>query len=71
MNKFKSGDLVRWSDVNSEIIWLVTENKNIGVIVHSKAKTKDIGRLGSVWDLSKFDENELYRFSGTVNLICS
>lgn len=71
MNKFKTGDLIKWSDANSEIIWLITEDKNIGIIIHSKTKAKDIGRLGSIWDLSEFNENELSKFIGTVNLTSS
>jgi predicted solute-binding protein len=63
MNTLEQGQLVKWvNSENKEIVWMVTENVDSGVVIHSD----NLMKVGTVSDLSKM--NELQSFIGTVHI---
>ena len=64
--KLEQSKLVQWkSTEGKEIVWMVTDKENIGVVVHSDG----LSSVGTTNDLSKIDN--LQPFVGTVNMVSS
>lgn len=61
--KFEQGKLVKWvNKEEQEIVWMVTNDTNIGVVVHSDG-LMDIGTLTNL-----DDQEKLTPFIGTVHM---
>lgn len=64
--KLEQSKLVQWKSIEGkEIVWIVTDKENIGVVVHSDG----LSSVGTTNDLSKVDN--LQPFVGTVNIVSS
>lgn len=61
--KFEKGNLVKWVNKDQqEIVWMVTDMDNMGVVVHSDG-------LMEIGTLTNLDEQEgLSSFIGTVHM---
>lgn len=61
--KFEQGKLVKWvNKEEQEIVWMVTNDEGIGVVVHSDG-LMDIGTLTNL-----NDQDKLTAFIGTVHM---
>jgi hypothetical protein len=61
--KFEQGKLVKWvNKEEQEIVWMVTDNDGVGVVVHSDG-LMDIGTLTNL-----NDQEGLSSFIGTVHM---
>jgi hypothetical protein len=64
MNKLEQGQLVKWVNLeDKEIVWMVTQDVNQGVVVHSD----ELVKVGTLNDLSEVEN--LQRFIGTVHIV--
>lgn len=64
--KLEKSKLVQWKNSEGqEIVWLITDKENIGVVVHSDG----LSSVGTTNDLSTI--NNLQPFVGTVNIVSS
>jgi len=64
--KLEQSKLVKWnSSDDKEIVWLITDKENIGIVVHSDG----LSSVGTTNDLSKI--TNLQPFIGTVNIVSS
>lgn len=61
--KFQQGSLVKWvNSDNQEIVWMVTDKENMGVVIHSDG----LINIGTLSDLTQ--QNNLSSFIGTVHM---
>lgn len=61
--KFEQGKLVKWvNKEEQEIVWMVTDNEGVGVVVHSD----DLMDIGTLTNLN--DQEGLSAFIGTVHM---
>ena len=64
--KLEKSKLIQWrNSEGKQIVWIVTDKENIGVVVHSDGLTS----VGTTNDLSTI--NNLEPFVGTVNMVSS
>jgi hypothetical protein len=64
--KLEQSKLVQWKNIDGEeIVWLVTDKENVGVVVHSDG----LSSVGTTNDLSTI--SNLQPFVGTVNIVSS
>lgn len=60
--KLEQGSIVHWKNkLNQQIIWMVTDQENTGVVIHSD-------NLLSVGTLTDLTGQQLYPFIGNVNI---
>lgn len=61
--ELEQSQLVQWANQSGDrIVWMVTDKKDIGIVVHSDG----LAKVGTTNDLSKIQN--LDNFIGTVNI---
>lgn len=58
----EQGKIVKWtSHEGKEIVWMITDRKNIGIVIHSD----NLVKLGTLNDLTTYNVEP---FVGTINV---
>ena len=66
MKNLEQGSIVKWvSKDNKEIVMMVTNDPDIGIVIHSD----NLVSVGTIQKLSEYEDYELQPFVGTVHIV--